>query len=75
MRPGTLLRWYALKSILKQKIKNNSVILDLSGYDGFISCKPKNVFTNLHITVVNIDNLGLNNAKKRGSKKLVCISS
>lgn len=70
MRSGTLLRWYALKSILKQKIKNNSVVLDIGGYDGFISYKLKNVFTNLDITVVDIDNLGLNIAKKRGLKNL-----
>lgn len=69
-RPGTLLRWHALKSILKQEIRNGLVILDIGGYDGFVSYKLKNVFTNLDITVVDIDNPGLNIAKKQGLKTL-----
>ncbi|MBA7713792.1 hypothetical protein ES703_122802 [subsurface metagenome] len=32
MRPGTLLRWYALKSILKSEIRDGSIIFDIGGY-------------------------------------------
>ena len=65
-RPGTLLRWYALKNILMQQIKDDSIILDLGGYDGFISYKLKNIFSNLDIIIVDIDQSGLNIANRQG---------
>ena len=66
MRQGTLLRWYALKSILKAEIKNGLVILDIGGYDGYISYNLKKIFPNVKITVVDMDKSGLELAKKRG---------
>jgi len=66
MRPGTLLRWYALKSMLKSEIKDGSVILDIGGYDGYISYNLKKIFPNVKITVVDMDKSGLELAKKRG---------
>jgi len=70
MRPGTILRWYALKNILKKELKNNLTILDIGGYDGEISYRLKKVFLNLDIIVVDIDKSGLDTAKKRGLKTL-----
>lgn len=74
MRPGTLLRWNALKSILKSEIKDGYVILDIGSYDGFISYNLKKFFPNLKITIVDIDKVGLNLAKEQGLNTL-CASA
>ena len=66
MRPGTLLRWVALKNLLKSEIKDNSVILDIGGYDGEISYRLKNMLPKLNITVVDIDKTGLKLAREKG---------
>jgi len=70
MRPGTLLRWYALKGILRYEIRDASVILDIGGYDGEISYRLKNIFPNLKITVVDIDKSGLKLAREKGLNTL-----
>ncbi len=70
MRPGTLLRWYALKSILKSEIKDGLIIFDIGSYDGFISYNLKKLFPNLKITVVDIDKSGLHIARERGLNTL-----
>jgi len=69
-RPGTLLRWYALKNILKSEIKDGSIVLDLGSYDGFIAYNLKKLLSNLRITVVDIDKSGLQIAKRRGLNTL-----
>lgn len=66
MRPGTLLRWHALKPILKSEIKDGLVVLDIGGYDGEISYRLKNIFPNLKILVIDIDKSGLQLAKEKG---------
>jgi len=66
MRPGTLLRWCALKNILKNEIVEGSVILDLGSYDGFISYNLKMLMRGLKIVVVDIDKSGLQLAKEKG---------
>lgn len=70
MRPGTLLRWYALKSILKSEIRDGSIIFDIGGYDGFISHNLSKLLPNSRITVVDVDYSGLQIAKKHGLKTL-----
>ena len=74
MRPGTLLRWYSLKNILKHEIKGGSTILDIGGYDGYISYRLKKIFPNLMITVVDTDEIGLELAKNRGLN-VICASA
>lgn len=74
MRPGTLLRWHSLKNILKHEIKDGSTILDIGGYDGYISYRLKKIFSNLLITVVDTDELGLILSKDRGLK-VICASA
>lgn len=74
MRPGTLLRWHSLKNILKHEIKDGSTILDIGGYDGYISYHLKKIFPNLVITVVDTDELGLGLAKNRGLN-VICASA
>lgn len=68
MRPGTLLRWHALKGILKSEVKSNAVVLDIGGYDGFTSNNLMRLVPNLDVTVVDIDGAGLQSAKKKGLK-------
>lgn len=70
IRPGTLLRWYSLKNILKSEVKDGSLVLDIGGYDGFISCNLKKIFPCLKITVVDLDKLGLKIAKELGLNTL-----
>lgn len=74
MRPGTLLRWHSLKNILKHEIKVSSTILDIGGYDGYISYRLKKIFPNLVITIVDTDELGLESAKSRGLN-VICASA
>jgi len=63
-RPGTLLRWHALKRILQVEIKDGLTVLDVGAYDGFIAHKLTEIFPNLNITVVDLDISGLNIAKE-----------
>ncbi len=74
MRPGTLLRWHSLKNILMHEIKGSSTILDIGGYDGYISYRLKKIFPNLIITVVDTDEIGLELAKNRGLN-IICASA
>ncbi len=64
MRPGIPLRWHALKNILKSEIEAGSVILDIGGYDGYISHKLRGIFPHLKIAVVDVDKSGLGIARE-----------
>ncbi len=66
VRPGTLLRWHALKRVLESEIKEGSTIFDIGGYDGFISYNLKKLFPKLNITTIDIDKAGLQEATERG---------
>lgn len=70
MRPGTLLRWYALKNILKAEIEKCSTVLDIGSYDGFISHNLMKLVPNLSILVADIDKAGLQLAKQKGLNTL-----
>ncbi len=74
MRPETLLRWHALKNILKSEIENGLVTLDIGSYDGYISYNLKKLFIDLKITVVDIDKSALQIARERGLNTL-CASA
>lgn len=69
MRPGTLLRWYALKPILRSEIRNGSVILDIGGYDGLIATKLQSM-KNIDISIIDIDKQGLKLAQDKGLKTI-----
>jgi 2-polyprenyl-3-methyl-5-hydroxy-6-metoxy-1,4-benzoquinol methylase len=66
IRPGTLLRWQALRPIFKSLIKDNSTVLDIGGYDGFIASKLLNMHRSLKITVADLDKCGLKIAESYG---------
>ena len=66
VRPGTLLRWHALKRVLESEIIEGSIIFDIGGYDGFISYNLKKLFPKLNITTIDIDKAGLQEATERG---------
>jgi len=70
MRPGTLARWYALKNNLTEEIEDESFILDIGGYDGFVSHNLKKLLPGLQITVLDLDKKGLQTAKERGLNTL-----
>jgi len=65
MRPGTLLRWYALKNILESEIEKCSTVLDIGSYDGFISHNLMKSAPNLRIVVADIDMAGLQLSKQK----------
>jgi ubiquinone/menaquinone biosynthesis C-methylase UbiE len=66
MRSGTLLRWHALKKVLKSEIKNGSSILDIGGYDGFISYMLCKHIPDIKVVMVDLDESGLELARDRG---------
>lgn len=66
MRLGTRLRWIALKHILFSETKQDSVLLDVGGYDGTISQNLKKVHPYLKVIVVDKNTSGLHLAKEGG---------
>lgn len=64
MRPGTLLRWHALKRILLSEIVNYSTVLDIGSYDGFTSHKLTEQYPKLRIILIDLDFSGLVKAKQ-----------
>lgn len=68
MRKGTYIRLIATRKLLTSEIKNNCTLIDLGGYDGSISKQLKNYFSQINITVVDIDKKGLEIAKKHNLK-------
>ena len=69
-KPGTILRWQVLKSVFKAEIKEDFKVLDIVGGDGFIASRIKKLYPDIDITVVDIDNPGLQKAKERGIKTI-----
>ncbi len=65
MRPGTAIRYFALKDILKKEIGIKDIVLDIGGFDGVLSkyiSKHNKAFS----VVVDLDFDGLALAKKNG---------
>jgi len=65
MRPGTAIRYFALKNILQKEIGINDFVLDLGGFDGVLSKYISNHRGAFPI-VVDLDFAGLVLAKKSG---------
>lgn len=65
MRPGTLLRLRALKKIFAREISRDSVVLDIGSYDGAVSDQFQKLVAGLDITVVDVDESGLQLARKK----------
>lgn len=70
MRPGTLLRWHALKRILLSEIKDYSTVLDIGSYDGFTPGKLTEKYPGLRIILVDLDFSGLIKAKQKNLNAL-----
>ncbi len=70
MRPGTLLRLRALKKIFAREIFRDSVVFDIGSYDGAVSDQLQKLVTGLDITVVDVDESGLQLAREKGLKTL-----
>ena len=65
MRPGTAIRYFSLRNILKKEIGINDFVLDIGGFDGILSryiSKQNKAFP----VVVDLDFDGLVLAKKSG---------
>lgn len=74
MRPGTILRWNALKTLLPKYIKTDTFGLDIGGFDGTISCNLKTLVPNLSIVVIDINKSGLEIAKEQ-KLETICVSA
>lgn len=70
IRPGTLVRFQALKRAVAAEISPDSTVLDIGSYDGVMSCHLKKLVPGLDITVVDIDEDGLKLARAKGLKAL-----
>jgi len=73
-RPGTIIRWHALRRLLRSECGNRSLILDIGGYDGFIACNLERACRDLFVAVVDMDMSGLIIARGRGAHAL-CASA
>lgn len=65
-RPGVLARWEAFKKIFTREIRKDVNLLDLGGFDGYVSEKLKRNISGLNPIVVDTDEEGLRIAKSRG---------
>jgi len=74
MRPGTQLRWHALKAFLMDEIPPGAVIFDIGGFDGEIAYLLSKKIPKLKITVIDTDRSGLAKASALGLKS-VCGSA
>jgi len=68
MRPGTLLRLHALQKLIAAQIHADAVVLDIGSYDGALSGKLKQLMPDLDITLLDIDEAGLELARQKGLK-------
>jgi ubiquinone/menaquinone biosynthesis C-methylase UbiE len=72
--PGTLIRWHALKGILRSSLRGSGHLLDIGGNDGFISSAAAAGHPLLSPVLVDIDMAGLRAARARG-RRAVCASA
>lgn len=63
-RPGTLIRWNAIKSILKESIIEKMIVADIGAFDGYILGELKKEIDFVPL-LIDIDVEGLKIAKER----------
>ncbi len=68
MRPGTRIRWQALKPILIQEVQQKKTVIDIGGFDGAIGNLLSKALHSIDITIVDEDMNGLLKAKDSGLK-------
>lgn len=73
-RPGTLIRWHALKGVLRSSLRGSMRVLDIGGNDGFISSAAAAGRPGLFPVLVDTDMAGLRAARARG-RRAVCASA
>lgn len=66
MRPGTNIRWHALKPFLIQEGLYKKTLIDIGGFDGTIGFLLSQTLHSMHITVIDKDLDGLIMAKSSG---------
>ena len=64
-RPGTLIRWNAIQSILKESIVKNITVLDIGAFDGYILGELKKEIDFVPL-LLDINSEGLKIAKTKG---------
>ena len=66
MRPGTQLRWHALKPFFIHEIPPGAIIFDIGGFDGNLAYLLSKKIPKLNITVIDTDKSGLIKARALG---------
>jgi ubiquinone/menaquinone biosynthesis C-methylase UbiE len=66
MRPGTQLRWHALKPFFIHEIPPGATIVDIGGFDGNLAYLLSKKIPKLNITVIDTDKSGLAKARALG---------
>jgi SAM-dependent methyltransferase len=73
-RPGTLLRWHALKRLLRTMVRDGMTVLDIGSYDGYIAGRLREWAPRATVVVVDLDMRGLSTALRRETGA-VCASA
>jgi len=66
MRPGTKLRWHALKPFFMDEITPGAIVFDVGGFDGTLAYSLSKLIPGLNITVIDMDQSGLEKARALG---------
>jgi len=66
LRPGTRIRWHALKPLLRKALSREDRLLDVGGFDGAISHRLTQLMNSLSVTVLDIDLGGLRISQQFG---------
>lgn len=72
-RPGTVVRWFALKGVFKRFLKPGMQVLDLGGFDGSIEEAIRGKIL-IDPIIVDLDEQGLELAGSKGFK-ILCASA
>lgn len=66
MRPGTLIRWAALRPVLAREVRAGAYVLDIGGFDGTLAAFIKDHCCNVKVNILDVDLEGLVIAKAAG---------
>jgi len=74
VRPGTLIRWAALRPVLARVIRDGDIVLDIGGFDGKLAVFIKGNCSNVTVNVLDIDLKGLIIAQAEGLNTIAGIA-
>jgi len=66
VRPGTLIRWAALRPLLAREVRAGASVLDVGGFDGTLAAFINSHCRNVSVNVLDVDLEGLAIARAAG---------